>query len=453
MFTALHPKRYPNKIEEGYRKFYLETDIKRAKLAMLFFIVPLVGFAFNDYQFFGWSTEFFGLVALRLALVLTLGLAVFFIGKLKNYITYDFIVSLIVCVIAVGSGVINLLRPQDFVVQALITIISVFVVFLMMPFRFLYQSILAFSASIGEALIILPIVKPSQSPVLFTILFGLFISNLIAAAGAWQLHTYRKNNYHEYVKRKEMQEKLEEHSKRLEELVEERTQKLRNAERFAAIGETAGMVGHDLRNPLTGISNAVYYLKKKYRQQLDQTGNDMLQIIASNVEYSNKIINDLLDYSGNINLDLLTKVTPKSLVTESLTMVNFPSNVQVFNYTEDTPCISVDAVKLKRVFINIMKNALDAMPNGGEFTVKSQLTSNTVEISFSDTGNGISLEDQKKLFQPLYTTKAKGMGFGLAICQRIVEAHRGKIGIESTLGHGATFKVKLPVENHVPVNV
>ena len=86
---------------------------------------------------------------------------------------------------------------------------------------------------------------------LFTILFGFLISNFIAAAGAYQLHTYR-NIYKEFVRRKEIQEKLEEHTKHLEELVEERTKKLRETERFAAIGATAGMVGHDLRNPLQG---------------------------------------------------------------------------------------------------------------------------------------------------------------------------------------------------------
>ena len=94
------------------------------------------------------------------------------------------------------------------------------------------------------------------------------------------------------------------------------------------------MVGHDLRNPLTGITNVSTYLKKKYSQQLDQTGQDT-QIIENNVVNSNKIINDLLDYSGNINLDVLSKATPKSLVAASLAMINSPSNIQLLDLTQD----------------------------------------------------------------------------------------------------------------------
>jgi signal transduction histidine kinase len=351
-------------------------------------------------------------------------------------------------VIAIGGGIINAMRPADFVVHAVLTIISIFIVFLITPFRFRYQCIAAFSASIGEALIILIILNPTPSPALFTILFGLLLSNVIAAIGAYQLHKYRRDTYNEFVKRKEAQEKLEDHTKHLEELVEERTQKLRASERLAAIGATAGMVGHDLRNPLTGISNASYFLKKKYSNQLDQQGQEMLQIIESNVKYSNKIITDLLDYSGKIALDSLSVITPKALVADSLAMVSVPPNIQVIDQCEPIPELEVDVEKMKRVFVNLIKNAVDAMPDGGELTIKSVGEGERVTFSFRDMGLGITLEDQKKMFQPLHTTKAKGMGFGLAICQRIVQAHSGKIHVESVVGLGATFKVELPIKNN-----
>ena len=89
------------------------------------------------------------------------------------------------------------------------------------------------------------------------------------------------------------------------------------------------------------------------------------------------------------------------------------------------------------------------MPDGGELTIKSEVEEDTLGISFIDTGPGIALDEQKKLFQPLHTTKAKGMGFGLAICQRIVEAHGGKIKVMSMFGRGATFKVELPLKNQL----
>ncbi len=432
--------------DQGYRKFYLEGDIQRAKLAMLFFIVPMVGFAYNDFNFFGFSNIFYFLIGIRCIVVAEIVLAIHYVGKMVSPKKYDSVLFFNTLVLLVGGGVINSFRPQDFIVQAVITIISVFVVFLFVPFRFLYQCILSFAASAGEALIILLIIQPTQSPALFTILFGLLISNVIAAIGAYQFQLYRKKLFSEFLKNKEMQQKLEEHTKHLENLVVERTEKLRNAERFAAIGATASMVGHDLRNPLTGISNAVYILKRKNGKQLDQTGEQMISIIENNVDYSNKIINDLLDYSGKINLEQLRKVTPRMLVDSSLAMINIPQNVSVAKSVEDMPELSIDEVKLKRVCINIIKNALDSMPQGGHLTIKSRVADNTVYLSFNDTGEGISAEAQKNLFQPLYTTKAKGMGFGLAICQRIAEAHGGKITVQSIPKLGSTFTIELPLK-------
>jgi signal transduction histidine kinase len=410
----------------------------------------MAGFAFNDYQFFGWTLTFYFLAALRLAVILVLIACALMMNKIQSYRTFDQLTLSTFAVMAIAGGVINALRPANFIVHAIFTIISIFIVFLITPFKFLYQCLAGFATSIGEALIILLMLNPTQSPALFTVLFGLFVSNLIAAIGAHQLHDYRRNIYEEFVKRKEAQEKLEEHTKHLEELVEERTKKLRDSERLAAIGATAGMVGHDLRNPLTGISNASYFLKKKYHNQLDPQGQEMLQIIESNVKYSNKIITDLLEYSGNVILDTRSLTTLKALVDESLAMVNVPSNIKIIDQTERAPQILVDTDKIKRVFINLIKNAVDAMPEGGDLTIQAESDTKNVTISFRDMGFGISLEDQKKLFLPLNTTKAKGMGFGLAICRRLVEAHGGRIHVESVAGLGATFKVELPIDGVVP---
>ncbi|MCW4003385.1 MAG: ATP-binding protein [Candidatus Bathyarchaeota archaeon] len=444
MFGALQSLRLNAEQNENYRKFFLDADINRAKLTMLFFVIPVIGFAFNDYCFYGWSTEFFTLISVRSVLLLIL--AVFFIavGRVKTYRSYDVLVFSAIFAIMVGGGIINLFRPQDFIFQAIITIVSLFIIYLVIPFRFLYQGILATIATVGEAAIILMVVQPSESVVLYTMLFNLFISHLIAAFSSWQLHSYRLRTYQEFVKRKEAQDKLEEHTKDLEKLVAERTEKLKNAERFAAIGETAGMVGHDLRNPLTGIANAAYYLKKKYFKKIDKTGKEMLTIIETNIEYSNKIINDLLDYSKNVNLDALTRTTPKAITSEALAMITLPPNIQVTNQTQATPEINVDFVKVKRVLINIIKNSIDAMPEGGSLTLQSEQKDNITKIILADTGPGISEENQKNLFKPLFTTKAKGMGFGLAICQRIIEAHKGKIVVESTPSKGTKVVIELP---------
>jgi signal transduction histidine kinase len=102
---------------------------------------------------------------------------------------------------------------------------------------------------------------------------------------------------------------------------------------------------------------------------------------------------------------------------------------------------------MQRVFLNLLQNAIDAMPKGGTLTITSKRSNGRVEIAFRDTGVGMTEETMRKLWNPLYTTKAKGMGFGLAISRRVVEAHEGSITVESRPGEGSTFTVSLPFVN------
>jgi PAS domain S-box-containing protein len=251
---------------------------------------------------------------------------------------------------------------------------------------------------------------------------------------------------------REARKQLEAHAEQLEEEVEERTRELKKsqkqlltAQRLAVIGELAGMVGHDLRNPLTSINGAAYYVKKRLSSKIDGKVKEMLDLIGKNIVYSNKIINDLLDYSKEIKLDL-TESNPKSIIKKALSLVEIPKNVQVIDLTEDKPKIRVDTAKIKRVFVNILKNAVEAMPKGGTLTTKSRKSDGNLEFVFSDTGVGISKKTMEKLWTPLFTTKAKGMGFGLAICKRVIEAHGGSISVKSSRGKGTTFTVIIPIK-------
>ena len=106
----------------------------------------------------------------------------------------------------------------------------------------------------------------------------------------------------------------------------------------------------------------------------------------------------------------------------------------------------VDTEKMKRAFVNFIKNAIDAMPEGGTLEVRSRRKRGNVEFTFTDTGTGMSEEVKAKLFSPLFTTKAQGMGFGLAICKRVVEAHGGAITVKSALSKGTKFTVTLPIK-------
>lgn len=255
------------------------------------------------------------------------------------------------------------------------------------------------------------------------------------------------------TERKIIQNKLAEYSEKLEKLVEQRTEQLKQtqaklvrSERLAAIGELAAMVGHDLRNPLTGIMGATYYLKTKHGAEVGAKGKEMLETIEKAIKYSNKIINDLLEYSRDLKLEF-TETTPKVILQIALSLLEVPEKIQIVDATKDTPTVKVDTEKIRNVFVRIIQNAIDAMPEGGTLTIRSRKVNGTLEIVFEDTGIGMSEETLSKLKGgvPLFTTKAKGMGFGLPICKRIAEAHGGKLSVESTAGKGTMVTVTVPV--------
>ena len=221
-------------------------------------------------------------------------------------------------------------------------------------------------------------------------------------------------------------------------------ERVRQSERLAAIGELAAMVGHDLRNPLTGIAGAAYYVKTKLVPTLNGKVAQMLQVIEENIENSNKIINDLLEYSRELHLEL-TESNAKSIAREALALVKAPRSIRVVDSSEGEPKVAVDADKMMRVFVNLIQNAIDAMPDGGTLTIMSRKMDGNLEIGFRDTGVGMTKETIEEIWGPFFTTKAKGMGFGLPICKRIVEAHGGSISVKSKVGKGTTFTVTLPV--------
>jgi PAS domain S-box-containing protein len=249
---------------------------------------------------------------------------------------------------------------------------------------------------------------------------------------------------------KRLSKTVEEYSQGLEITVAGQTEELSSAqshllkaERLATIGELAGMVGHDLRNPLSGIKSASYYLRKKHGNLMDERGIEMLDVIDRSVGQANGIIADLLDYSREMHLEF-QEYSPKSLINYVLLSVTVPPTVKIIDHTQNFPMIKVDAGKMERVFINLAKNAIEAMPNGGTLEIASTKNEVDLQITFTDTGIGMTQDVLAKLFTPLFTTKPRGMGLGLPICKRIVEAHGGKISVQSTQNKGTTFTIKLP---------
>ena len=238
--------------------------------------------------------------------------------------------------------------------------------------------------------------------------------------------------------------KLKEYADQLELKVEERTRELMKAEKLATIGELAASVGHDLRNPLMGMSGAVYYLKMKMASQMDEKSKEMLGLIESDIKYSNKIVSDLLDFSGNIRLHP-TQIRVKSLMGKILSKIEVPKKVQILDLTGGTLKVFVDGIQMMRAFGNLITNAIEAMPKGGKLEIKSEKTKNCLKITFRDTGVGISRKNLRKLFTPLFTTKAKGIGMGLAICKRIISVHGGSIDVKSKEGAGTLVTVAIPL--------
>jgi PAS domain S-box-containing protein len=225
-------------------------------------------------------------------------------------------------------------------------------------------------------------------------------------------------------------------------------ERLIKAERLASIGELAGQIGHDLRNPLTGIKGGAYFLKMKGDKL---TGADVKKIskwIDNAVEDSNRIISTLIDYASDLHLEV-SMCTPKSLLSGALLKVQIPDRIEVLDHLLDEPEFFADVGKIENVFARIIVNAVEAMPGKGILEIRSILKGSDVEITFADSGVGISADILAKIFSPLTTTKAKGMGLGLAICKRIVDAHGGKIAVESTVGKGTTFAITLPIKPRI----
>jgi len=215
------------------------------------------------------------------------------------------------------------------------------------------------------------------------------------------------------------------------------------SQRLTAIGETAAMVAHDLRNPLQGITGAIDLLKQESLTAKER--HEMLQLIQDSVDYSESIVRDLSAYSTEIDL-ILADTTPKSIIEEALSGVRIPREVAIQDLSEEQPTITVDPDRMRRVFINLIENAIDAMPQGGTLTVTTKKTDGNVEIVLTDTGAGIPERIMANLWKPLQTTKAKGLGLGLAICKRIVDAHGGSISVISRIGQGTTVTVRLPIK-------
>lgn len=225
--------------------------------------------------------------------------------------------------------------------------------------------------------------------------------------------------------------------------------RLARTEQLATLGELSAAVAHEIRNPLVAINTSVGILKNGL--DLNEEDDELMNIIAEESMRLNKIVDDFLKFARP-NEPEFAEANINELIQETLSVLRSRFNEKIkkeLYLTEELPVAAADPNQLKQVFMNVFINAIEAMPDGGVFTVATRYINNrnnhpNFEIAIKDTGHGIEEHDLKKIFQPFYSNKLQGVGMGLAICERIIQNHGGEIKVESEYGHGAQFTIILP---------
>jgi PAS domain S-box-containing protein len=247
---------------------------------------------------------------------------------------------------------------------------------------------------------------------------------------------------------RESEVRYRELSENLEEKVKEKLTELKQTETLAAVGRAVSVVAHEVRNPLQSISMGIDSLKMELAQ--DESKAEILEEIKYGVDTLNGIISELLNYAKPIGLNL-APVRVADLVQRSLNLLEKKLRNITLHLELDRPEreITVDAAKCIQVLVNLVTNAADAMPDGGDLTIRSSFTKqNGAEIfrlSVSDTGYGIEEQNLERIFEPFFTTKTRGTGLGLAICKKTIDAHHGALRVMSEVGKGTTAEVLFPL--------
>jgi signal transduction histidine kinase len=238
----------------------------------------------------------------------------------------------------------------------------------------------------------------------------------------------------------------------VQKLREERAleEKLREAEHLSGIAQLAKGIAHEIRNPLNFISLSIDHLKKKYAPDRDEDKQKFESLIISikhEIQRLNKLVGDFLDYGKPLKLSL-RDADIGFIISEVLALVSAKAekdNIRINYQNGELPKLSVDPELIKTCIFNVILNAFQAMPSGGDLSIGTVTSDGKAFIIIEDTGIGVSRENLPKLFDPFFSTKTTGLGLGLAMTKRVVEEHGGKVDFQSIEGKGSTISISLPL--------
>ncbi len=236
--------------------------------------------------------------------------------------------------------------------------------------------------------------------------------------------------------------------------------RLHQAERLSSIGQLASGIAHEIRNPLNFINLSIDHLQSRFSPTDPRSREEFTYLVSwvkSEIHRLNTMITNFLTYGKPL------KLQPRpydltSLLHDVVKMVSGKAEEQGIDIDcgdlQALPILSVDGEQIRTCFVNVLVNALQAMPQGGKLAITTKLTNGTgsgrwIEVRFQDTGHGISSDDLPRVFEPYFTTKEVGIGLGLALTKKIVEEHGGAIALDSIPDRGTTVRIRLPAEELV----
>jgi len=248
------------------------------------------------------------------------------------------------------------------------------------------------------------------------------------------------------VAREDLERKVAERTNALNQTLHqlyETQESLVRKEKLAMLGQLASGVGHELRNPLGVMTNAVYYLKMVLSGS-PKNVSEYLDILQQQITLSEKIVSDLLDFARSKPPQRMA--TSASDVTRAqLERLGSTNGVRIEqHFPHDLPPVLVDPTQMGQIVLNLLSNAMQALEGTGSIAINAHAGDGAVHVDVADTGPGVPPENIEKIFEPLFTTKARGIGLGLAVSRTLARANGGDLTVRSMKGQGATFRLTLP---------